>query len=639
MNAPLIMTGATGICAAAGGATAVGATAVATIIGDRDLTTKELSVAATDSSPARGKPESAGSAQTPNQAVGALNGVAYQELLNAGLRWLDQHHEIVNALNVFPVPDGDTGTNMLLTMRSACQEISSESAPDVGSVAKAAAHGALMGARGNSGVILSQILRGIARRLETETLLTGPRFAAALTEGSRIAYKGVNKPVEGTILTVAREAAEAAEQAARLNPDLRFVMERTLQAADQSVANTPHLLPILAQTGKVDSGGKGLYFILEGMYQGLTGETMAEAAGATAVAVAAPRPSKGRRDLPDKVYGFDVQLLIEARHLDVDTIRERITAMGEYPLVEGDERLIKIHVHVPDPGAVLSYAVGLGFVTDVVVENMDDMAIPEMPAGYDPVPPRFQSEELPATPPAAAQGPAEAAPTMTAAEVEGAGVVVVAPGPGLVQVFKSLGAAAVVAGGQTMNPSTQELLQAIRSVPHREVIILPNNSNIIMTAQQAQLLVDDGSGKQVAVVPTKTVPQGISALLALNPNADLAHNVQTMSAALNHVQTGEVTNAVHDAHFDGIQVHMGDTIGLLNDQLTARGDDDAAVVKDLLGQMQAADMEIITLYYGQQVTADAAEEMRNELRELYPDQEIEVVDGGQPFYHYIISAE
>jgi uncharacterized protein len=619
MSAPLVLIGAaSGYC---------------------DVSTEECSVAATDNSPARGKPESAGSAQNPNQAVSVLNGAAFHDLLNAGLSWLDQHHEIVNALNVFPVPDGDTGTNMLLTMRSACQEISGQNAQDVGDVAKAAAHGALMGARGNSGVILSQILRGIARRLETETLLTGPRFASALSEGSRIAYKGVNKPVEGTILTVAREAAEAAEQAAKLNPDLRFVLERTLQAADQSVANTPKLLPILAQTGKVDSGGKGLYFILEGMYRSLTGETAVQAV--LVATVAGPvRPAKGRRELPTRVYGFDVQLLLEAPHLDVDAIREHITALGEYPLVEGDERLIKVHVHVPDPGVVLSYAIGMGFVTDVVVENMDDMSIPDMPAGYDPVPPRFQNAEpaLANTESMAAKAPSEGGETVT-----GAGVVVVAPGPGLAQVFKSLGAAAIVSGGQTMNPSTQELLQAIRSIPNQEVIILPNNSNIIMTAQQAQSLIEslgpDAGGKQVAVVHAKTVPQGISALLALNPNADLAHNVQSMNTALTHVQTGEVTTAVHDAHFDGIQVHAGDMIGLLNDQLTARGDDDAAVVKELLDQMHAGDLEIITLYFGQPVTAAGAEQMRNELRELYPDQEIEVVDGGQPFYHYIISAE
>ena len=605
-------------------------------------------MAATDSSPARGVPAAAGGAQIPPQAVNVLNGAGFRELLIAGLTWLDRHHEIVNALNVFPVPDGDTGTNMLLTMRSACQEITAESALSVGDVARAAAHGALMGARGNSGVILSQILRGVARRLDNESLLTGPRFADALGEGSRVAYKGVNKPVEGTILTVAREAADAAEAASRINPDLRFVLERTMKAADESVANTPQLLPILAQTGKVDSGGKGLYFILEGMYRSLAGETggtLLEVGAAPVVAEPhVPQPSKGRRLLPPVVYGFDVQFLVEGRELDVNSIRERITAMGEYPLVEGDGKLVKVHVHVADPGAALTYAVSLGFVTDVVVENMDDMSIPAMPAGYDPVPPRFQEPER--TPGATAAAPdmqTVAGRSPSGESSEGPGVVVVAPGAGLAQVFKSLGAQVVVSGGQTMNPSTQELLRAIQSVPNEDVIILPNNSNIVMTAQQAQVLAGssgtDGMVKHVAVVPSKTVPQGISALLALNTSLDLAHNVQAMSAVLGHVQTGEVTTAVHDAQFNGIKVHAGDIIGLLNDELTATGPNDQDVVRTLLEQMKVAEMEIITLYYGKSVSADGAEGLRTELRELYPDQEIEIVDGGQPFYHYIISAE
>ena len=324
-----------------------------------------------------------------------LDAVAFRDLLNAGLAWLDRHHEIVNALNVFPVPDGDTGTNMLLTMKSACGEISAYHLQTAGAVAKAAAHGALMGARGNSGVILSQILRGISRSLDDQSTITGPMFAAALSEGSRIAYRGVNRPVEGTILTVVREAAAAAESAASLDSDLRFILARTVRAADEAVANTPKLLPVLAQAGKVDSGGKGLFYILEGMRRALTGESVESGLEQPAVPApgeapaAPPRPSKGERDIPPLVYGFDVQFLVEGSRLDVAAIREHITALGDCPLVEGDETLVKVHVHVPDPGVALSYAVSLGFVTDVVVENMDDMQIPDMPAGYDPFPPRF----------------------------------------------------------------------------------------------------------------------------------------------------------------------------------------------------------------------------------------------------------
>lgn len=575
---------------------------------------------------------SPGSALPAAASTAGVDGTGFQELLRAGLEWLDSHHGIVNALNVFPVPDGDTGTNMLLTMKSALQEVINTQAATLGQVARAAAHGALMGARGNSGVILSQILRGIARSLDDQLTLTGPRLAAALAEGSRIAYKGVNRPVEGTILTVVREAAAAAEAAAQDNPDLAFVLGRAVSAADAAVANTPNLLPVLAQAGKVDSGGKGLFYILEGMYRLLRGEVGPAAAAAAAPAVAG-RPVKGRRAIPPLVYGFDVQFLVEGRGLDVEAIRAQISAMGDCPLVEGDENLVKVHVHVTNPGVPLSYAVSLGFVTDVVVENMDDMHIPAMPAGSDPTPPRFAA--APATAAADTSLPAARPPEMPPS-IEGPGIIVVAPGEGLAEVFKSLGAHEVVSGGQTMNPSTQELYTAIRRLPTDQVIILPNNGNIIMAAQQATTLVED---KTVAVVPSKSVPQGISALLALNPHADLERNVQVMTAALDQVQTGEVTVAVQDARFDGIEVHAGDIIGLLNDRLTAKGSDSPAVVTELLRQMHADELEIITLYYGEPVTAAEAEALKEHLRGLYPNQEIEIIAGGQPFYHYIISAE
>jgi len=563
-----------------------------------------------------------------------VDGAGFRDLLTAGLAWLDRHHEIVNALNVFPVPDGDTGTNMLLTMKSACEEITTDLHQTAGSVAKAAAHGALMGARGNSGVILSQILRGLSRSLDDQPVITGPMFANALSEGSRIAYKGVNRPVEGTILTVVREAAAAAESAATLENDLRFIMARTVRAADEAVANTPNLLPVLAQAGKVDSGGKGLFFILEGMYRSLIGEQALPEAVAPVTqipAAVAPQPSKGQREIPALVYGFDVQFLVEGKHLDVSAIRERVTAMGDCPLVEGDENLVKVHIHVPNPGEPLSYAVSLGFVSDVIVENMDDMHLPDMPPGYDPVPPRFEEEAGP-------RQPVQAFASEEVGPIEGPGLVAVVPGAGLAQVFKSLGAHYIVPGGQTMNPSTQDLLGAVRKLPSPEVIILPNNGNILMAAQQAQAMAA-GEGKTVHVVPSKSIPQGISALLAMNPHADLEQNARSMTSALSHVQTGEVTVAVQDASFDGIQVHAGDVIGLLNDTLTAAASTPAAVAKQLLERMGAANLEVITLYFGQPVTQAEAHELQAVLHETYPDQEIEIVDGGQPFYHFIISAE
>lgn len=575
--------------------------------------------------PSAGAPDAATGQDTP-----PVDGARFRELLCAAQSWLDRHHEIVNALNVFPVPDGDTGTNMLLTMKSACREVTDEHITSVGAAAKAAAHGALMGARGNSGVILSQILRGMAKDLADSRVLTGPGFAAALAEGSRIAYKGVNRPVEGTILTVAREAAAAAESAAQLNQELGHVLHQTVLAADRAVANTPNLLPVLAQAGKVDSGGKGLFFILEGFYRLITGADVTTAIAAVeAEPVAAPRAAKGARDLPPLVYGFDVQFLVEGKDLDVGGIRDRITAMGDCPLVEGDGTLVKVHVHVPDPGVALTYAISLGFVTDVVVENMDDMSIPDMPAGFDPVPPRFEVAEAVVEGPT---GPCEAG------QIDGPGVIAVAPGAGLARIFRSLGAHCVISGGQTMNPSTQDLLDAMRALPVDKIVLLPNNGNILLAAGQAQAFAAD-EGKDVVVVPSKTIPQGISALLALNPHSDLAHNLQFMTAALKNVETGEVTVAVQDAHFDGIEVRAGDMIGLLNDQLTAKGRDAADVARQLLEQMEAADLEVITIYYGGPVSAAQAEALKGELSDLYPEQEIEVVEGGQPFYHFIISAE
>lgn len=560
-----------------------------------------------------------------------VDGPALRDLLGAGQAWLDRHHEIVNALNVFPVPDGDTGTNMLLTVKSACQEINADDLGSVSDVAKAAAQGALMGARGNSGVILSQILRGMARSLDGQTVLTGPRLAAALSEGTRVAYKGVNRPVEGTILTVVREAAGAAEAAATTNPDLRYVMSQALQAADEAVANTPNLLPVLAQAGKVDSGGKGLFYILEGMYRALIGEvSFGELEALTQALPVSARAERGRREIPRVVYGFDVQFLVEGKNLNVEAIRAHVEGLGECALVEGDPSLVRVHVHVANPGVPLGHAVSLGFVTDIVVENMDDMALPEMPEGFDPIPPRRQTT---GTTDRALPVALELEPQ----EVIGPAIVAVVSGPGLADVFRSLGAHLIVSGGQTMNPATKDLLAAAQKAPGNEVIILPNNANIILAAQQAQALA--GNERRVAVVPSRSIPQGISALLALNLHADLDRNLQAMTAAIENVQTGEVTTAVQDARFDGIEVRSGDVIGLLNDRLTATGPDSDHVVKTLLAQMDAAALEVITLYRGEPVTADRAEALREELAALYPDQEIEVIEGGQPFYHYIISAE
>jgi len=541
-----------------------------------------------------------------------VDGERFKRLVYAGLVWLRQHQEEINALNVFPVPDGDTGTNMVLTMQSAWEEVASVDENNVGKVAHRVAHGALMGARGNSGVILSQIWRGMARHLDNKEWLTASDLAAALEEGVRTAYKGVIRPVEGTILTVAREAAEEATLAAGRTTDLGVVLERAVRRAWDALARTPDLLPVLAEAGVVDAGGRGLCVILEGMMRALRGEVMGESA---AVATTVMGPAFAAEAVPEEEYGYDVQFLIVGQNLDVEAIRRDIDAMGTSTLVVGDSETVKVHVHVPDPGVPLSYAVRLGSLRDVVVEDM-----------------QAQYREF-----VRAREQARPAPAMmvSGAPPREVGVVAVVSGDGLEKVFMSLGASAVVPGGQTMNPSTEEILRVVESLPTPKVVILPNNGNIILAARQAQEL----SQKEVVVVPTRSIPQGVAALLAFNHQAGLEENAETMERAAREVHTGEVTTATRDASLNGVQVRQGQIIGLQDDQLVVSGDTVDEVVEALLDRMGVADLEIVTLYYGAGVRQEEAEALAARLQEKYPDQTFEVVYGGQPHYFYILSAE
>ena len=541
-----------------------------------------------------------------------VDGERFKRLVYAGLVWLRQHQEEINALNVFPVPDGDTGTNMVLTMQSAWEEVASVDENNVGKVVHRVAHGALMGARGNSGVILSQIWRGMARHLDNKEWLTAADLAAALEEGVRTAYKGVIRPVEGTILTVAREAAEEATLAAGRTTDLSVVLERAVRRAWDALARTPDLLPVLAEAGVVDAGGQGLCVILEGMMRALRGEVMGEPA---AVAATVMGPAFAAEAVPEEEYGYDVQFLIVGQNLDVEAIRRDIDAMGTSTLVVGDSETVKVHVHVPDPGVPLSYAVRLGSLRDVVVEDMQAQYREFVRA-------REQARPAPAV-------------MVSGAPPREVGVVAVVSGDGLEKVFMSLGASAVVPGGQTMNPSTEEILRVVESLPMPKVVILPNNGNIILAARQAQEL----SRKEVAVVPTRSIPQGVAALLAFNHQAGLEENVAAMERAAGEVHTGEVTTATRDASLNGVQVRQGQIIGLQDDQLVVSGDTVDEVVEALLDRMGVADLEIVTLYYGADVRQEEAEALAARLQEKYPDQSFEVVYGGQPHYFYILSAE
>ncbi len=539
----------------------------------------------------------------PLPPLKSIGGQELKALFAASTAWLERHAAYVNSLNVFPVPDGDSGTNMLLTMQAALKEIGASPEHAAGAIAKLLSHGALLGARGNSGVILSQIIRGFARTIEKKDAITASDFAAALVEGSRTAYKGVVKPVEGTILTVCRESADASTSAAAHSDDLRAVLNRTVEAARISVLKTPTLLPVLKEAGVVDAGGQGLLILLEGAAKYLNGEKMELAAtGASAQALEQISREEG--------WGFDIQFHIRGNALDVDAIRDRISSMGESTLVVGDATLIKVHVHAPTPGAILDYGCSVGVITNVIIENMQEQYIDFM-AGQT------------------------ARPSITAEDIAGMSTVAVVPGAGLVRVFESLGVGKIVSGGQTMNPSIQDLLTAINALKTDKVIVLPNNKNIIPAAEQAKQL----TKKQVVVLHTKTIPQGIAALLAFNFQNDLETNVKAMTRAADHIRTIEITTATRSVKLDQLDVREGQVIGLLDDNLTGAGDDRTAVTLDLLRQIQAEASEIITIYYGDTVTANDAEGLREAIQKQFPSQEIEIVSGGQPYYAYMISVE
>ncbi|HUX76034.1 MAG TPA: DAK2 domain-containing protein [Anaerolineae bacterium] len=534
------------------------------------------------------------------------DGQGFKRLFKAALAWLQHHQAAINVLNVYPVPDGDTGTNMVLTMQSAWAEIQDSPERNVGRIAHKMAHGALMGARGNSGVILSQIWRGLARSLDEKEVYRAQDLAAACREAAATAYKGVVKPVEGTILTVARAVADAAARAAEETDDLARVLEHMVFAAHEAVALTPSLLPVLAEAGVVDAGGQGLFIILEGMLRYMRGERVAED---VRLAEAVGLISTGLE--PGEVgYGYDVQFLIVAQGLDVDAIRQRIIEMGECPLVVGDLETVKVHVHVPDPGVPISYGASLGSLRDVVVEDM-----------------QAQYQEF------IAEGELSAAPSQRPSQEIGVAAVVL--GDGLARVFQSLGVSAIVPGGQTMNPSTQDLLEAIENLPVGRVILLPNNSNVILAAEQARALSD----KPVAVIPSRSIPQGIAALLAVNYQADFDTNVAAMTSAMEEIETGEVTTATRSATINGLEIAEGQIIGLHDGELKVTGTTVEEVVKAVLVEMDQAQREIITLYYGDTVSESEANALADLLQEDWPDQEIEVIAGGQHHYHYILSVE
>ncbi|MDO8567566.1 MAG: DAK2 domain-containing protein [Dehalococcoidales bacterium] len=541
--------------------------------------------------------------------VTTISGNDLREMFAAATGWLEKSAADIDALNVFPVPDGDTGTNMLLTMRSAMDE--AYRAPDhsASGVARAMAKGALMGARGNSGVILSQIWSGLAQYLDDKDTFTARELAEALQKSSLAAYRGINNPVEGTILTVMKAAAAAAKKKAEGNggADQADVMEAAVNAAGEAVANTPRQLKVLREAGVVDAGGQGLFVILDGAMRYLKGE---------AETMQFRRPQIIVSDLPasrvpqaiaaDEIpFGYCTEFLLKGEKLKPDGIRNRLGKKGESLIVVGDDSTVRVHVHSLDPGEVIHYASGLGTMHQVSIRNMDEQHRDFI---------EMQREKMP---------------------VADTAIIAVAAGDGLGDVFISLGAAAVVPGGQTMNPSTKELLQAVEKVASDKVILLPNNKNIILTAGQVQSL----TKKTIEVVPTESIPQGIAAFLAFDYEANLKNNVELMNKAISGVRSVEITRAVRSTQLGRFKIKRKQPIGFLDGDMVAVGSTDAEVINKVLARIDMAKSEVVTIYFGDDVKKEAAEKISTGIQEKFPTLQIEVISGGQPHYDYIISVE
>ena len=537
------------------------------------------------------------------------DGQTLKGMFNAGTAWLEKSAPDINAINVFPVPDGDTGTNMLLTMRSAIEEANHNANNDTSSVVKAMAHGALMGARGNSGVILSQFWRGLAKGLGHNNYFDGSDFARALTEATQAAYQGIINPVEGTILTVLRDSAEAAEKAAESDSgNLILVLEAAAEAAKDSVARTPDLLPVLKDAGVVDAGGQGLYVLLNGALHFLEGK--ADKIRYWKPSIVASESALTPKTLPmsteiETPYGYCTNFVLEGQSLSLQKIRKDLVKKGQSLVVTGDGSLVRIHIHSFEPGEILKYATRLGILHEIKVDNMDDQYSKFL---------KMQKEKLPV---------AEMA------------IVTIVSGEGLSNIFKSLGNAIIVPGGQTMNPSVRQLFEAVESAPSDNVILLPNNKNIILSASQVVSL----TKKNLRVIPTRTIPQGIAAFLAFNYDLNLEENARAMKEAIGRLRTIEVTKAVRKTQLNGLKIKKGKPIAILDDKdLIASGEKMLDLILSALEKSGIEEAETITVYYGAEVKATEAENVAQEIRNQYKS-EVEVIQGGQAHYQYIISLE
>ncbi|HEP6116999.1 TPA: DAK2 domain-containing protein [Streptococcus pyogenes] len=546
----------------------------------------------------------------------------FQEMVQAAATRLGKQAEYVNSLNVFPVPDGDTGTNMSMTMDNGAKEVADKPASTVGEVGQMLSKGLLMGARGNSGVITSQLFRGFGQSIKGKDELTGKDLAQAFQVGVEVAYKAVMKPVEGTILTVSRGAATAALKKADLTDDAVEVMQAALDGAKGALAKTPDLLPVLKEVGVVDSGGQGLVFIYEGFLSALNGDYVTSAdfkatpANMSEMINAEHHKSVvGHVATEDITYGYCTEIMVAlkqgptyVKEFNYDEFQGYLSGLGDSLLVVNDDEIVKVHVHTEDPGFVMQEGLKYGSLIKIKVDNMRNQHEAQV-----------QKTDV----------------EKNKAEVKDFGLIAVVAGEGLSEIFKAQGVDYVISGGQTMNPSTEDIVKAIEAVNAKQVIILPNNKNIFMAAQSAAEVVDIPA----AVVATRTVPQGFTSLLAFDPSKSLEDNVADMSTSLSDVVSGSVTLAVRDTTIDGLEIHENDFLGMVDGKIIVSNPDMEATLKAAFEKMIDEDSEIVTIFVGEEGDQDLAEELAGYLGETYEDVEVEIHQGDQPVYPYLMSVE
>ncbi|WP_120166196.1 DAK2 domain-containing protein [Thermohalobacter berrensis] len=539
-----------------------------------------------------------------------IDGDILKKMIIGGANYLEKNKTVVDDLNVFPVPDGDTGTNMALTMQSAARQVKKSNANNIEDIAKAASKGSLMGARGNSGVILSQLFRGLAQGLTGIEKANTKDIARAFKMASDTAYKAVMKPIEGTILTVARECAEKAEELAKEENDIKIFLEEVIKHGDETLKKTPEMLDALKQAGVVDAGGKGLLYILIGALKAVTFDDD-EFFDELDEYLKADEETKEYTEEADIKFGYCTEFIINSKNGDIEKLKDELTKFGDSMLVIGDEEHIKVHIHTNNPGEVLEKGLKIGELTNIKIDNM-----------------RYQHKSKVVDEKHVQQNQED--------EMKKYSIITVAMGEGIKNVFKDLRVDYVISGGQTMNPSTEDILKAVENVKGENIIILPNNSNIILAAKQAKEL----SNRNIEVVPTKTIPQGVTALLSFDEDLDLDENIENMEEAIKEVKTGEVTFAVRDTTINGKEIKKDDVIGISEGEIKSIGNDIREVSMDLLRNIIDEDEnDLITIFYGEDISKEKAEELGELLEEEMEECDIEVVYGGQPLYYYIFSVE